>query len=165
MSRAAGQGELLLDVSACPLPPDGPSCVWLETHAKDARLTADLAVSFCFLNSLLSLKLYLHAVRSCFWSLLVIPSASKDKDVFGPAREEFCEQRFPPAAGPMNHSMAMAAHPQTSLTWREDSCSHSPVGSQRCLSICDTMTVAPLVSLPGNKLVTFQMKVARKQSF
>lgn len=83
MSHAAGQGELLLDVLACPLLPDGPSCVWLETCAKDARFTADLAVSFCFLNSLLSLKLYLHTVGSCFWSLLMIPSAVKDRDMFG----------------------------------------------------------------------------------
>lgn len=158
-----------MDVLACPLLPDGPSCVWLETRAKDARFTADLAVSFCFLNSLLSLKLYLHAVSSCFWSLLMIPSAVKDRDMFGPAREEFCEQRFPPAAGPMNHSMAMAAHPQTpshpQITWREGSCSHFPMGSQRCMSICGTMTVVPLVSLPGYKLVTSWMKVARNQAF
>lgn len=80
--------------------------------AKGAQFTADLAVSFCFLNSLLSLKLYLHPLRSCFWPHLVFPFVVKERDVFGPAREEFCEWRFPPAAGLMNHSMAMALLPQ-----------------------------------------------------
>ena len=50
LSHAAGQSKVLLDVLACLLLPDGPSCVWLQTRAKDARFTADLAVSFCFLN-------------------------------------------------------------------------------------------------------------------
>lgn len=79
LSHAAGQSKLLLDVLACPLPPDGPSCVWLETHAKDVHFTADLAVSFCFVNILLFLKLYLHPVRSCFWSHLVFPFTAKQR--------------------------------------------------------------------------------------
>lgn len=32
--------------------------------------------------------------------------------VFGPAREEFHEQKFPPAVGLVNHSMALASCPQ-----------------------------------------------------
>lgn len=116
LSHAAGQSKLLLDVLACPLPPDGPSSVWLQTRAKPTRYTADLAVSFCFLNSLLSLKLYLHPVRSCFWSHLVFSFAVKERDMSGPAREEFCQQRFSPAEGLMNHSMAMVPHPQKSHT-------------------------------------------------
>jgi len=48
---------------------------------------------------------------------LVLPFAVKERDVFGPAREEFCEQRFPPAAGLMNHSMAMQWHLAPKITY------------------------------------------------
>ena len=70
-----------------------------------------MAVPFHFLDGSLSLKLYLHPVRKCFWSDLVSPPAVKEKDVFGPAREVVCAERFPSATETVNHSMAKALHP------------------------------------------------------